>query len=236
MLLDVNKLYSSYGKIEILKGISVSVADTEIVGIIGANGAGKTTLLRVISGFVKATNGQLVFEGRRINDLSPDAIVKMGISQVPEGRQLFPKMTVLENIDLGAFIRKDKKDSKKDTREWIFGMFPILRNRMFQLAGTLSGGEQQMLAIARGLMSKPKLLMLDEPSFGLAPIVVEAVFDTIKQIVKKGFATILVEQNTAMALEICNRAYVLETGQIALEGPSRDLINNIHVKKAYLGL
>lgn len=236
MLLDVNNLYCSYGKIEILKGVSITVEDNEIVGIIGANGAGKTTLLRVISGFVKAANGQVVFKGQGINDLNPNAIVKTGISQVPEGRQLFPKMTVLENIELGAFLRKDKKDAKRDIHEWIFALFPILKERVHQLAGTLSGGEQQMLAIARGLMSKPKLLMLDEPSFGLAPMVVETVFDTIKEIVKKGLAAILVEQNTAVALDISNRAYVLETGQIALEGPSGDLIDNIHVKKAYLGL
>jgi branched-chain amino acid transport system ATP-binding protein len=236
MLLDVKNLNSSYGKLEILKGISITVSDNEIVGIIGANGAGKTTLLRAISGFVKATQGQIMFNGQRVNDLNPDTIVKIGIAQVPEGKQLFPKMSVLENMELGAFLRKDKKEIKKDIYEWIFILFPILRERMYQLAGTLSGGEQQMLAIARGLMSRPKLFMLDEPSLGLAPMVVEALFVTIKEIVKKGLATILVEQNTAMALNISNRAYVLETGQIVLDGASHDLINNPHVKKAYLGL
>ena len=236
MLLDVKNLNSSYGKLEILKGISITVSDNEIVGIIGANGAGKTTLLRAISGFVKATHGQIMFNGQRVNDLNPDTIVKIGIAQVPEGKQLFPKMSVLENMELGAFLRKDKKEIKKDIYEWIFILFPILRERMYQLAGTLSGGEQQMLAIARGLMSRPKLFMLDEPSLGLAPMVVEALFVTIKEIVKKGLATILVEQNTVMALNISNRAYVLETGQIVLDGASHDLINNPHVKKAYLGL
>jgi len=236
MLLDVRDLYTNYGKSEILKEISLSVSEKEIIAIIGANGAGKTTLLRAISGFVRARHGQVIFMGKSINDLKPHEIVKMGISQVPEGRQLFPKMTVLENIELGAYLRKDANKIRKDIDEWIFPLFPILEDRRHQLAGTLSGGEQQMLALARALMSKPKLFMLDEPSLGLSPIVTETVFSTIKKINEEGLAIILVEQNSTIAMDISNRTYVLETGQVVLEGSSRDLVDNPHVKKAYLGL
>jgi branched-chain amino acid transport system ATP-binding protein len=236
MLLEIKDITASYGKIEVLRRISLAVSENEIIGIIGANGAGKSTLLKVISGLVPQINGEVLWKGRTIKGLNPTEIVKMGISQVPEGRQLFPKMTVLENIELGAYLRKNRNEIKKDIREWIYTLFPILRDRENQVAGTLSGGEQQMLAIARGLMSRPQLFMLDEPSLGLAPLVTETVFSTIKKIAEDGLATILVEQNSAMALDISNRTYVFETGQIAIEGLSRDLVDNPHVKKAYLGL
>lgn len=236
MLLQVNNIHCGYGKIEILKGISIMVSEKEIIGIIGANGAGKTTLLRMVSGFVPLTTGQVNFMGNNIHGLKPNQIVKMGIIQVPEGRQLFPKMGVLENIELGAYLRNDMDGIRKDINGWIFSLFPVLEERRHQLAGTLSGGEQQMVAIARGLMSKPKLLMLDEPSFGLAPLVAETVFGTVKKIAGEGITILLVEQNSTATLDISSRTYVLETGEIALEGRSSDLINNSHVKELYLGL
>ncbi len=236
MLLQVNDIHCGYGKIEVLKGISVKISEKEIIGIIGANGAGKTTLLRAISGFVPLTKGQVYFMEKEISRLKPDQIVKMGICQVPEGRQLFPRMEVLENIELGAYLRNDMDGIRKDINDWIFNLFPVLGERMHQLAGTLSGGEQQMVAVARGLMSRPKLLMLDEPSFGLAPLVTETLFGTIKKIAEEGLTTLLVEQNSTATLDISSRTYVLETGEIALEGKSNDLINNPHVKEIYLGL
>ncbi len=236
MLLELKNVHCGYGKFEVLKGISLAVSGSEIISIIGANGAGKTTLLRTISGFVKALDGQIIFLGKSINDIKPHEIVRLGISQVPEGRQLFPKMTVLENIEMGAYLRKDAGEIRKDIERRILPLFPILIDRKYQLAGTLSGGEQQMLALARALMSEPKLFMLDEPSLGLAPLVVESVFGTIRKINEDGLPVILVEQNSTLALEISNRTYVLETGQIVLEGQSQDLVDNPHVKKAYLGL
>ena len=236
MLLDIRKIHCNYGKLEVLRGVSLTVSRNELVSLIGANGAGKTTLLRAISGYVKATRGQIVFEDTALNELSIHKIVKMGISQVPEGSELFPNMTVEENIELGAFIRKDFKEIKREIDEWIPTLFPVLRERRRQLAATLSGGERQMVAIARGLMARPKLLMLDEPSLGLAPIAVQVVFSTIREIVGRGQSTLLVEQNAKKALEISDRTYVLETGQVSIEGKSKDLIGNSYVKEAYLGL
>ena len=236
MLLEVKDLYSGYGKSVVLKGISITVSENEIVSIIGANGAGKSTLLGNISGLYPITEGLVSFMEKPINGLKPNVIVRRGISQVPEGRQLFPKMTVLENIELGAYLREETKEIKKDIDEWIFPLFPALKDRSHQLAGTLSGGEQQMLALARGLMSKPKLFMLDEPSLGLSPLLVELVFTTILKIVEERVSILLVEQNSTMALDISSRTYVLETGEIVIEGESRDLVDNPYVKKAYLGL
>lgn len=236
MLLEVRNIHSGYGKMIILKGINIQASENEIVSIIGANGSGKTTLLRTISGFVPMAEGSVVFRGEELKGLKPNEIVTRGVAQVPEGRQLFPKMTVHENIELGAYLRKDAQEIRRDIREWIYGLFPVLKERENQLAGTLSGGEQQMLAISRGLMSKPKLLMLDEPSFGLAPLVIEKVFETIRKVCQGGLAIILVEQNSTVTLEISDRTYVLETGRIVLEGESRNLIDNPHIKEAYLGI
>jgi len=233
-LLTVENLVTSYGKIEALKGISLTVNDGEIVTLIGANGAGKSTTLKTISGQIHPREGSVVFEGQQLAGLPPNVVTAKGIIQVPEGRRIFARMTVMENLEMGAFLRKDKDGIKADI-DRVFEMFPRLKERAGQKGGTLSGGEQQMLAVARGLMAKPKLLMLDEPSMGLAPVVVELIFDTIKELNKAGITILLVEQNAAMALQIANRGYVLETGNITLEGPARELLTNEQVRKAYLG-
>jgi len=233
-LLTVENLVTSYGKIEALKGISLTVNDGEIVTLIGANGAGKSTTLKTISGQIHPREGSVVFEGQQLAGLPPHVVTAKGIIQVPEGRRIFARMTVMENLEMGAFLRKDKDGIKADI-DRVFEMFPRLKERAGQKGGTLSGGEQQMLAVARGLMAKPKLLMLDEPSMGLAPVVVELIFDTIKELNKAGITILLVEQNAAMALQIANRGYVLETGNITLEGPARELLTNEQVRKAYLG-
>ncbi len=233
-MLELKEISTFYGKIEALKSISFKINKGEIVSLIGANGAGKTTTLLTISGILKPKSGEIYFNNNRIDNLSPDKIVLMGISQVPEGRRVFPFLTVKENLILGAYLRKDKDEIFNDM-ENIFRLFPILKERLNQDAGTLSGGEQQMLAIGRALMSKPKVLLLDEPSLGLAPKIVELIFDIIIEINKEGGTILLVEQNANMALKISNRAYVLETGKIILEGKADELLDNNEIKKAYLG-
>ncbi len=226
----------NYGASSALKGISLEVKDGEIVTLLGANGAGKTTLLRTISGLLKPKKGTIEFNGALISGLTPDIIVRQGISHVPEGRRIFTKLTVLENLEMGAFSRNNKQELEEDL-EKVFKLFPRLKERIYQRGGTFSGGEQQMLAIARALMARPKYILFDEPSMGLAPIVVDEIFDKIVQLNKEEKLTVLlVEQNAAMALSIAHRGYVLETGRIVLEGESAALMNNEEVKKAYLGI
>ncbi len=235
-MLKVENLHVKYGVIPALKGISFTVNKGEIVALIGANGAGKTTTLQTISRIVKSSEGSICFEDKDITKMPAHKIVELGISHVPEGRGVFPNLTVLENLQLGAYLRKDKEQISKDLQE-VYEIFPRLHERLWQAGGTLSGGEQQMLAIGRALMSKPKLLLLDEPSMGLAPIVVEGIFKTIRNINRQNNTTILlVEQNAHMALLLSNRAYVLETGQITTSGNSKDLQKDDQIKKAYLGL
>lgn len=233
-MLQVKKIETFYGKIQALKGVDFYVNKGEIVSLIGANGAGKTTTLLSISGIVKPKTGEIYFNGERIDKLSPDKIVNLGISQVPEGRRIFPYLTVKENLTLGSYLRKDKNAINEDL-EKVYDLFPILKERLKQDAGTLSGGEQQMLAIGRALMSKPEVLLLDEPSLGLAPKIVDLIFNIILEINRDGGTILLVEQNANMALKISNRAYVLETGKIIIEGDAKELLNNEEVKKAYLG-
>lgn len=233
-MLEIKNLNVYYGVIHALKDISFTVNRGEIVTLIGANGAGKTTTLRTISGLNKAASGEISLEGKNITQLSAPQRVELGISQVPEGRRIFPDMTVLENLELGAFLRKDKAEIKKDM-EHIYERFPILGNRKKQIAGTLSGGEQQMLAMGRALMSRPRILLMDEPSMGLAPIFVKEIFSIIKDINETGTTILLVEQNANMALSIANRAYVIETGKIALSGDANELAASEEVRKAYLG-
>ena len=230
----IQNLRIYYGRVEALKGVSLEVDQGAIVTLIGANGAGKSTALRAISGLVRPASGEILFQGKRIDCLSPQDVVRGGIAHVPEGRRVFPFMTVRENLNMGAFRRKDKEEIKKNL-EGIFEHFPILRERRNQRAGSLSGGEQQMLAIGRALMSQPTLLLLDEPSLGLAPLMVREVGRIIGEINQRKVGIILVEQNARMALRIAHKGYVLETGSIALQGLASDLIDNEHVKKAYLG-
>ncbi len=234
MLLKVDNLHTSYGKIEALKGISIEVNEGEIVTLIGANGAGKSTTLKTISGQIAPKDGVIEFEGSNVAGMPAHKVTALGIVQVPEGRRIFPRMTVKENLELGAFLRKDK-DGINDAFERVFELFPRLKERIGQKGGTLSGGEQQMLAMGRGLMSKPKLLMLDEPSMGLAPVVVETIFEIVETLNKDGITILLVEQNAHMALSIADRGYVLETGNIKLTGPGEELLANEDVRKAYLG-
>jgi branched-chain amino acid transport system ATP-binding protein len=230
----IRNLRVFYGRVEALKGISLEVGQGAIMTLIGANGAGKSTALRAISGLVHPGSGEIVFQGKRIDSLSPQDVVRGGIAHVPEGRRVFPFMTVRENLNMGAFRRKDKEEIQKNL-EGVFEHFPILRERRNQRGGSLSGGEQQMLAIGRALMSQPILLLLDEPSLGLAPLMVKEVGRIIGEINQRQVGIILVEQNAHMALRIAHKGYVLETGSIALEGPASDLIDNEHVKQAYLG-
>lgn len=234
MLLEVNDLHVSYGAIRALKGVSCQVPEGEIVALIGANGAGKTTTLRTISGLIRPQSGVITFRGKNITKLPPHQIVQLGMSQVPEGRRVFTRMTVLENLEMGAYIRKDKAEVKQDIKK-VFERFPRLEERKAQLSGTLSGGEQQMLAMGRALMSRPTVLLMDEPSMGLAPMLVQEIFSIIKEINETGTTVLLVEQNAHMALSIAHRAYVLETGEVVLSGPAKDLANNPEVQKAYLG-
>ena len=234
MLLDVSDLQVSYGAIRALQGISFNIEKGEIVTLIGANGAGKSTTLRTVSGLLRPVGGDIRYRESSITRTAPERIVKAGISQVPEGRQIFAKLTVLENLEMGAFTRRDK-DAIEAAMERVFVSFPRLKERLKQLGGTLSGGEQQMLAMGRGLMSEPELLLLDEPSMGLAPILVEEIFDIIERINSEGTSILLVEQNAAMALSIADRGYVLETGRVVLEGSANDLLENPDVQRAYLG-
>jgi branched-chain amino acid transport system ATP-binding protein len=233
VLLDVKDIHVFYGNIEAVKGMSFHVDRGEIVCLIGANGAGKTTTLRTVSGLLRPKEGAIFYDDQRIDLLPAHEIVGLGVAQSPEGRRIFPRMTVRENLDMGAFTRKDA-DQRQDM-ERILEIFPILKERARQAAGTLSGGEQQMLAIGRALMTKPKLLLLDEPSMGLAPIVVERIFQTIREISEQGVTILLVEQNAAQALGLANRGYVIETGRIVLEDEARALLANERVRKAYLG-
>jgi branched-chain amino acid transport system ATP-binding protein len=234
-VLEVKNLEVSYGAITALRGISLTVGPGEIVTLIGANGAGKSTTLRTISGLLKAKSGEVWFEGRNITNLPPHQIVKLGISQVPEGRMIFSNLTVLENLTMGAYLQRDKQVIHKEM-DHVFGVFPRLQERREQVAGTLSGGEQQMLAIGRALMSRPKFLMLDEPSLGIAPLLVKTIFEKIVEINReRGISILLVEQNANLALEISRRGYVLETGAIILADDSAALRQNPQVKSAYLG-
>ena len=234
LMLEINNIDVYYGVIHALKNVSLKVEKGEIVTLIGANGAGKTTTLRTISGLIKPSKGTITFKGQKINGINAQEIVKLGISHVPEGRRIFPDMSVLENLELGAFLRKDK-DSIKNDLDSIYSKFPILKTRSKQNAGTLSGGEQQMLAIGRALMSRPELLLMDEPSMGLAPLLVNEIFSIIKEINEQGTTILLVEQNANMALSIAKRAYVIETGSVVLEGLGKELANSDAIKKAYLG-
>lgn len=233
-MLKVTDLTVHYGAIQALRGISFDVNQGEIITLIGSNGAGKTTTLHSVSNIIKKTSGKVEFENVDITNVSPDAIVKTGLIQVPEGRRVFANMSVKENLEMGAYTRKDKAGIKADM-EMVFGLFPRLKERIKQLSGTLSGGEQQMLAMGRALMSKPKLLLLDEPSMGLAPILVDEIFSIIQEINKTGTTILLVEQNAFKALSIADRAYILETGTVIKSGKASDLINDEAVKSAYLG-
>ena len=233
-MLKIENLYVNYGGINALRGISLDVQDGEIVTLIGANGAGKSTTLRTITGLVKAASGSVVWKGEEMIGKSIDAIFKSGIAMVPEGRRVFSDLTVLENLQIGAYLRKDKEEIDKDI-EWVYSLFPRLKERYWQYAGTLSGGEQQMLAVGRALMSRPKLMMMDEPSLGLAPLVVQDIFSIIKEINRQGVTILLIEQNANMALRIADRGYVLETGQISMTGTGLELLNDESVKAAYLG-
>jgi branched-chain amino acid transport system ATP-binding protein len=231
-MLKLENIHTFYGPIEALKGVDIEIRQGEIVCIIGNNGAGKSTTLMTISGILKPRSGTIAFGEERITGVPPYRIVRMGISQVPEGRRIFPKLTVKENLEMGAFpIRGDKKASL----EFVYNLFPVLKDRHMQLGGTLSGGEQQMLAIGRALMSRPKLLLLDEPSLGLAPIIASKIFKTIREINREGVTVLLVEQNARAAMKLSGRGYVLENGRVALEGTSENLLSDERVRKAYLG-
>jgi branched-chain amino acid transport system ATP-binding protein len=235
-LLKLVNVKTCYGKIEALKGIDLEVSEGEIITLIGSNGAGKTTTLMSISGITPPGSGEILFKGQPIHHMSPDKIVSLGISQVPEGRHIFPQLTVMENLHMGSFLRTDKDGIAEDI-EYVFGLFPILTERRHQAGGTLSGGEQQMLAISRALMARPRLLLLDEPSLGLAPKVVTQIFNIIKKINSEQKTTIfLVEQNANLALQAAHRGYVMENGKIVLEDDAERLLSNEAVKKAYLGL
>lgn len=233
-MLKIENLKVSYGGIHALRGISMDVPDGKIVTLIGANGAGKSTTLRTITGLVKADAGSIRWDGRELTGQSIDQIIGEGIALSPEGRRVFADMTVLENLKIGAYLRKDKPEIEKDLN-WVYDLFPRLKERSWQLAGTLSGGEQQMLAVGRALMSRPKLMMMDEPSLGLAPLVVQDIFKIIREINRQGVTILLVEQNANMALKIADLAYVLETGNITLTGTGAELLANEKVKEAYLG-
>ncbi|NUR74364.1 MAG: ABC transporter ATP-binding protein [Hamadaea sp.] len=233
-MLDVSGISVYYGNIAAVKDLSLQVNQGEIVTLIGSNGAGKSTTLRTISGLLKPRSGHIVFDGRKIEGIPAHDIVRLGLAQSPEGRRIFPRMSVAENLDLGAYLRNDKAGIAED-QERMLELFPRLRERIAQKAGTLSGGEQQMLAVARALMARPKLLLLDEPSMGLAPVLVDVIFATIKRIRETGTTVLVVEQNARAALSVADRAYVLESGSIKLSGPARELRNDPEIAKAYLG-
>lgn len=233
-MLEVKDLVVNYGAIRALKGISFNVKQGEIISLIGSNGAGKTTTLHSISNLIKKQSGAVIFNGVDISSLPAEQIVRHGLIQIPEGRRIFANLTVKENLEMGSYTRKDKENIKKDL-EHVYELFPRLKERIKQISGTLSGGEQQMLAMGRGLMAKPKLLLLDEPSMGLAPILVDEIFEIIKKINEEGTTILLVEQNAFKAMNIANRVYILETGNVSASGNSEDMINDPAVKKAYLG-
>jgi len=235
-MLKLNNIQTFYGNIQALKGVTIEISEGEIITLIGANGAGKTTTLMAVSGIVPPRSGEIFFMGEPITGMEPDKIVSLGICQVPEGRRIFPYLSVAENLDMGAFLRNDRAEIKRDI-EYIFDLFPILAERRHQAGGTLSGGEQQMLAMSRALMSKPRLLLLDEPSLGLAPLIVKQIFEIISKINAENNTTIfLVEQNANLALKVAARGYVMENGRITLTDSSKNLLANEEVKKAYLGL
>lgn len=233
-MLNIKNLHVYYGQIHALKGVSFNVNKGEIVTLIGGNGAGKTTTLKTISGLLPQKEGEILYNGEDIRSIKAHKLVTKGLIQVPEGRHVFPAMSVQENLDLGAYTRKDKVNIKEDLEE-VFSLFPRLKERRFQLAGTLSGGEQQMLAMGRALMSRPELLLLDEPSMGLAPLLVREIFNIVIEINKKGVTILLVEQNANMALSIADRGYVIETGKVVLEGDAKSLAANEEIRKSYLG-
>lgn len=235
MLLSIDKINVFYGEMQALYDVSLCLEKGEIVSLLGANAAGKSTTIKAISGLLHPRTGSINFGDKRTDKLPSHSIVDLGIIQVPEGRLLFPSMSALENLEMGAFTSRARK-KRKDSLEWVFQLFPILKERKAQSAGTLSGGEQQMLAIARGLMARPEVLMLDEPSLGLAPKIVLQVFDTIKIVNAEGVSLLLIEQNVSHALKLANRGYILENGHVVLEGRNEELLNNKHVKKAYLGM
>ncbi len=234
-LLELHEVHGYYGNIHALKGVSITVDEGEVVTLIGANGAGKTTTLRLISGLLHPKKGKLRFDGKDISTMAPHMVLRQGIGMVPEGRGVFPRLTVRENLEMGGFIIKDKNDVRKGI-EYAFTLFPRLKERENQKGGTLSGGEQQMLATARGLMSHPRILLMDEPSMGLAPVLVDQIFDVIRELNAQGTTILLVEQNALMALSVAHRAYVLQTGSIVLSGKAVDVANDENVRKAYLGL
>jgi branched-chain amino acid transport system ATP-binding protein len=234
-MLEVNNIHTYYGNIHALKGVSITVEENEIVTLIGGNGAGKTTTLRTISGLLKPRKGSVIFEGEDISDAAAHDLVYKGITMVPEGRGVFARLTVAENLDMGAYSRKDRTGVQSDL-DFVYNLFPRLKERRSQVAGTLSGGEQQMLATARALMAKPRLMLMDEPSMGLAPLLVESVFDTIQQINEQGTTILLVEQNATMALSVAHRGYVLQTGDIVLQDSADNLRKDELVQKVYLGM
>ncbi len=234
MLLQLSDVSAGYGTITALRHVSLEVAEGEVVVLLGANGAGKTTVLRVVSGLIRPREGEVVFDGRMIHGRPPESLVGLGVVHVPEGRQIFPELTVAENLRLGAYRQQDRRQAKADL-EWVFSLFPILQERSNQLAGTLSGGEQQMLAIGRALMARPRLLLLDEPSLGLAPRVVRQIFEVIRTIHAGGTTVLMAEQNAHLALGLAQRAYVLQTGQVRLWGTPAELQENPEVKRLYLG-
>lgn len=234
-MLELKQVSTFYGNIQALWDVNIRVNEGEIVTLVGANGAGKSTTLMSICGGVHVRSGEILFDGQPIHNMAPDRIVRLGISQSPEGRLIFPDMTVKENLELGAYLRRDKAGIKKDL-DYVLDLFPILAKREAQLGGTLSGGEQQMLAISRALMARPRLLLLDEPSLGLAPIIIRQIFDIIQAVNAKGTTVFLVEQNANQALKIAHRGYVMETGRITLEDSSAALLSNEEVRKAYLGM
>ena len=236
MMLKAEGISASYGRVKVLKDINMSVENGEIVCLVGANGAGKSTLLKVISGIVPAASGKFLFEGQDITNRKPDFIVKAGLSHVPEGRQIFADLTVRQNLLLGSYVHKLPKQEMTRLFDSVFDLFPILKSRLMQKAGTMSGGEQQMLAIGRGLMSQPKLLLLDEPSLGLAPLMVETILKVIQNLRSTGISILLVEQNVNAALQISDRAYVMETGSIVTHGKARELMENDEIRKSYLGM
>jgi branched-chain amino acid transport system ATP-binding protein len=234
-MLRLEKLHFSYGDLKVLWDVDLHVKQGEIVTVVGANGAGKSTILKNISRLVKPSSGQVTFDGQDLSRLASHDVVGLGVVQVPEGRRIFPEMTVLENLRMGSFLQGARKDRERNV-ERVFGLFPRLREREKQLGGTMSGGEQQMLAIARGLMANPKLLLLDEPSLGLSPLFVRNIFEIIKEINRQGTTILLVEQNVYQSLRLSHRAYVLETGRVVMTGPGPELLDNAHVKKAFLGM
>jgi branched-chain amino acid transport system ATP-binding protein len=233
-MLQVDDIHVYYGNIAAVKGLTINVEQGEIVTLLGSNGAGKSTTLRTISGLLRPRKGAVVFQGQRVDTMQAHQVVSLGVAQAPEGRRIFPRLTVAENLDLGAYTRRDKAEVAKDL-ENVLELFPRLRERITQKAGTMSGGEQQMLAVGRAMMARPKLLLLDEPSMGLAPVLVDLIFDTIGRIREQGTTVLLVEQNALAALRVADRAYVLESGSLKLSGPAADLAQDPEIVKAYLG-